>query len=108
MVKLFKKKDASERKTVLRRIRLTTKEDEEIKLAASIRQLCVSEYMRRTALGRKADIRYEVDTVLALSDLTRAIREIHAAYVAGGATPPEDEWRLIRSAAIAAMLRIDK
>lgn len=104
----FKKKDASERKTVLRRLRLTTKEDEEIKLAASIRQLGVSEYMRRTALGRKADIRYEVDTVIAISALMRTLRELHAAYTQGGATIPLEEWVLIREAAIAALLRAGK
>lgn len=108
MAELFKKKDASELRSVRHPILWTKKEYEEIKLAASIRQLDVSDFVRRSALGRKADIRYEVDTVLALSDLTRAIREIHAAYVEGGATPPVDEWRLIRKAAIAAMLRIGK
>ena len=104
----FKKKDASERKTVRRIIRLTTKEDEEIKLAASIRQLSVSEYIRRTALGRKADIRYEVEIVLAISTLMRTLRELHAAYTEGGATIPLEEWRLIREAAIAAMIRAGK
>lgn len=68
----------------------------------------VSDFMRRAALGRKADVDYETEIVLALSDITRVIRGFHAALVERGITPPEDELRPVILEARAAILRISK
>ena len=108
MTKLFQKKDASDLRSVKRLICLTEKEDEKIRHAASIRQMAISEFMRRAALGRKADVHYETEIVLALSDITRAIRGFHAALVERGITPPEEVLRPVILDARAAILRISK
>ncbi|MEB0082315.1 hypothetical protein QN379_09835 [Glaciimonas sp. Gout2] len=108
MTKLFKKKDPSELRSVARRIRLTEEEDKKIRHSASIRQMDISEFIRRAALGRKANVDYETEIVLALSDVTRVIRGLHAALVERGITPPEDEWRPVILDARAAILRISK
>ena len=107
MSKLFKKKLASEIKSVRFPIRMTENDRVEIGIAAAIRQLSVGEFMLRAALGRKADIRYEVEIILALRDATKSIRDLHAALVERGIVPPEDEWRPVIKEAIDAMLRID-
>jgi uncharacterized protein (DUF1778 family) len=106
--KLFQKKEPTELRSVRLPIRLTKAEDEKIRHAASIRQMAVSEFVRRAALGRKADVDYETEIVLALSGVTRSIRGLHAALVERGITPPESEWRPIMVEAMSAMLRISK
>ncbi|MCK4132587.1 hypothetical protein HFK86_09530 [Ralstonia pseudosolanacearum] len=49
----------------------------------------VSEFARRAALGRKADVDHQTEAVLALSAITREVRALHAAMVQHGVTPPE-------------------
>ncbi|AMR80271.1 hypothetical protein A2G96_09580 [Cupriavidus nantongensis] len=67
-----------------------------------------SEFIRRAALGRKADVDFETEIVLALSDITRAVRALHADMVERGITPPEAELLPLILEARAAMLRISK
>ena len=108
MGKLFTKKDAEEVRSKRRELRLTEKEDAQICHSASIRQMDVSEFIRRAALGRKADVSYETEIVLQLSDVVRAIRAIHKAMVEHKIVPPEHIWGPLMDSAEAAMLRISK
>ena len=52
MVKLFQKKDETSTRSVRRELRLTTEEDRQIREAAALRQLDVSDLIRRAALER--------------------------------------------------------
>jgi uncharacterized protein (DUF1778 family) len=108
MVKLFQKKDEASARSVRRELRLTQEEDQQIRDAASLRQLDISEYIRRAALGRKADVRIEVEAILMLIEVVKDIRELHAVVVATGALPPEAQWQPVIEQAVAAMLRIEK
>lgn len=108
MAKLFKKKDDAIKRTVRCELRLTTEEDQEIRNAAGIRQLDVSEFIRRAALGRKADVKIEVEIILALIDVVREIRQLREAVRATGVLPPEAQWQPVMDAAVAAMLRVEK
>ena len=105
---LFKKKDESHARSVRRELRLTREEDERIRDAAALRQLDVSEFIRRAALGRKADVRFEIDLTLVLMEVVKDIRQLHAAVVATGALPLEAQWQPVITEAVAAMLRIEK
>ena len=108
MSTLFKKKDEADARSVRRELRLTRQEDQRIRDAAALRQLDVSEFIRRAALGRKADVRFEVDLILMLIEVVKSIRELHSAVVAPGALPPEPQWQPVITQAVAAMLRIEK
>lgn len=108
MAKLFQKKDESVVRSVRRELRLTREEDQQIRDAAALRQLDVSEFIRRAALGRKADVRIEVEIVLMLIEVVKDLRELHSAVVATGALPPEPQWQPVIDNAVAAMLRIEK
>ena len=67
----------------------------------------MAEFIRRAALGRKADVSYETKIVLQLSDAVRAIRAIHKAMVDMQIEPPDEIWAPIMDELLAAMLRID-
>ena len=108
MAKLFQKKDEFNTRSVRRELRLTREEDQQIRDAAGLRQLDVSEFVRRAALGRKADVRIEVEIVLMLIEVVKDLRELHAAVVATGTLPPEQQWQPVIDQAVAAMLRIEK
>lgn len=108
MAKLFQKKAPDELRTVRKEIKLTMAEATQIHHAASIRQLDDSEFMRRAALGRRADVDYETEIVLALIDLTRSVRELRKAYLERKEVFRDDDWRPIVAGATAAMLRITK
>ena len=108
MSKLFKKKEAEEIRSKRREIRLSETEDAQIVHSASVRQMDVSEFIRRAALSRKADVDYETEIVLQLSDVVRAIRVVHKAMVDHQLVPPESIWGPIMDKAEAAMLRISK
>ena len=64
MTALFKKKFEENLRSITRKVRMTKLEDMQIEAAAKIRQMDVSEFMRRTALGRRADVNYETETLL--------------------------------------------
>lgn len=108
MAKLFKKIDAESRRSVRRHIRLKIEEDQQIREAADVRQMDVSEFIRRAALGRRADVSYDKKIVLALSDVVRRLKELHAAVKATGHPPPEKDWLPVILDAREAMLRIEK
>lgn len=108
MSKLFKTKNADEKKTVRYPILLTEKEATTIRKSALIRNLSVAEFIRRAALGRKADIRYETEIVLALREVTQAIRKMHADFVEAKMLPVEfEEWRVVIKQATEAMGKVN-
>ncbi len=90
MKKFFKAKEPSELRSVRYPILLTQAEAVEIRRLAKIRELSVADFMRRAALGRRADVDYETEIVLALNNSTRAIRAFHKAMVEQGIPPMED------------------
>ena len=93
MAKLFKRKDTDELHSARVVIVMTAAEKAEIRHLAQIRQLDVSEFMRRSALGKRADINFDVECVIALMHVAKSIRALHAAVLEKGLMPPEDEWR---------------
>lgn len=108
MSKLFKLKPEAERRSKQLLVRVNEEELDKIQAAANIRQLDVAEFMRRAALGRKADVRYETENGLQLIDVVRAIRAIHKDMLDRQITPPDEIWLPIVEQAVAAMLRISK
>lgn len=108
MAKLFEKKAESETRTFRYPVMLNAKELEAIKQAALVRNMSVAEFMRRAALGRKADVRYETQIILELRNVAQEIRNLHASYFAHEFQPPEDVLLPVIKEATAAMLRISK
>lgn len=105
---LFKKKDEVERRAERVRAWVTADEKKKIEHAAAIRQMDVSEFVRRAALGRKADVDIETEIILKLSDIGRCIRAMHAAMIEHNIAPPEAELLTLIHAARAAIKRISK
>lgn len=103
---LFKKKDEAERRAERLRIWVTADEKKKIEHSAAIRQMDVSEFVRRAALGRKADVDHETEAVLALAAITREVRALHAAMVEHGVMPPEADLLPLILEARQAILRI--
>jgi uncharacterized protein (DUF1778 family) len=108
MSKLFKKLPTGEKKTIRYEIRLSMKEDEEIRTSALIRNLSVAEFMRRAAQGRRADISIDTEIILCLRNVVQSVRQLHAAYAAQGISIPREELGMLIDEALAAMLRICK
>jgi hypothetical protein len=108
MSRLFKKMPESERKTIRYEIRLSQKEDEDIRTSALIRNLSVAEFMRRAAQGRRADINFETEIVLSLRKVVQSIRRLHTTFVAQGIPIPKEELEVLLDEALSAMLRISK
>lgn len=105
---LFKPKPEEQRRSITRKVRLTQKEDETITEAAEIRRLDVSEFIRRAALGRKADVRYEYQIILELRAVVEALRAAHREFIARGMEPPKEAFSALIQEAIEAMRRISK
>lgn len=104
--KLFVTKAASDRHSCIHKFKVTADDDLEIRKAAAIRQLNLSEYLRRTALGRTANVDFETDIVIALSACVKTIRNYHAALIEHGHVPPDDVLRPVITKAGDAMDRI--
>ena len=93
MTKLFKKKPEEEKRSHRLFIMVTAMELSKIQYAASIRNLTVSEYMRRTALGRKTDIDYESKIIINLSRTIQELKNLHKFFRETG-VPPQEELML--------------
>lgn len=106
--KLFTKKSDDDRRTFRYEMRLNAAENAAIKHAASVRKLAVADYCRRTALARRADLRYEMETVLRLTQVIQAIRAMHVDLVLRGIEPTAEGFRPVIVDACDAMLRIQK
>ena len=108
MNKLFKTLPDNAVKTKTLHIRILVSDFEIITDLAKARNLSVCEYMRRTALERRTDVRYETQMVLALADVVEAFKILHTAVVEHGYLPINQEWDPVFDEAVAAMLRISK
>lgn len=100
--------DRSKIKSIVCRVPVTEDEAILIKDAANIRNLSVAEYFRRTALGRKADVKYETEIVTMLGTLVKTFREIHTVLVETNRPMDEYEFNKAVNEAKCAMLRITK
>lgn len=103
---LFKPVSDEDRKDVSILLRMCKSDAETIRHSASIRNMSVNEFIRRAALGRRADVNFETKIVVQLSDVCRAIREIHKGMLELGIAPPEEVWSPVMDEAMAAMLRV--
>lgn len=107
MAKLIKPVSDENRKSVAYQVRLNQAEAIAIRRSALMRNLSVAEFIRRAALGRKADVRYETEIVLALREVTQAIRKMHADFVEAKILPVEfEEWRVVIKQATEAMGKV--
>lgn len=97
---------AEARKNVSILVRMSRIEADEIKEMAKVRNLSVSEFMRRAAHGRRAESDYDTQIVLQLSKVVHAIRVIHKGMMELKMKPPEELWSPLIDEAIDAMLRI--
>lgn len=104
----FKSKPEEERRSETKLLRLTTHELQSIQKAADVRGLPFIEFVRRAALSRKADVRYEDQIILELRAVVQTFRVIHKEFVARGMAPPDEEFRTVIREAVEAMLRISK
>lgn len=68
-----------ERRTLRIPVLVSADEKAAIEQAAEIRELDTSDWMRRAALGRKADIRFDTKIVLTVSQLVQVIRDAREA-----------------------------
>lgn len=87
-------------------IRLTPSEAQKIRHAADIRCLDVSEFVRRAALGRKADVRIETKIILALHHVIQDIRAMRQTLSERGVPPPDELLLQVIHAAGAAIMSI--
>lgn len=86
--------------------RASKAEREKIRHLAAVRQMPLSEFLRRAALGRAAPVDIDTDLVVCLSDATRAIRQLHKAYLDIGYKPPEELLRPAMEEILIALHRI--
>ena len=107
MTKAFRKVEATKKRTINYMIRLTEEEAETIRTSALVRKLSVAEFMRRAALGRKADVNYETEivrmlnhSVTVMKDMTTVMRESKIAI-------PVTEMRELMSYMSEAIKKID-
>lgn len=108
MKKLFKPLPDAVRKNVVLHMRVSAGDFEIITAAAKARNLSVCDYIRRAALGRRTDIRYESKMVLALAAVVEAFQVLHTAVVEQGFLPINHEWDPVIDEAVATMQRISK
>ena len=87
---LFRPKPEQEKRKVQILVRCTQEEATQVRHGAAVRKMDVAEFVRRAALGRRADVDHQTEIVLALSSITREIRALHAAMVEHGVSPPEE------------------
>lgn len=69
-----------ERRTLRIPVLVNAHEKRQIEEAAQIRSLDTSEWVRRAALGRKADIRYDTQIVLSIAQLVQTIRTVNETF----------------------------
>jgi uncharacterized protein (DUF1778 family) len=108
MGKLFKKILASEKRNIRCEILLNEVEAKEIRNSAQIRNLSVADFMRRSAMGRRADVEFDKEIVLTLRKIVQLIRELYTTYIAAGVEFPKNELGSLIDEALVAMKRISK
>lgn len=106
MSKLCKPVPAQDRRTPFIKMRVSLAERLEIEEQARLRNLNVSEYLRRVALHRRADVQIETEMILELQKTVAAIRALHAGYLQQGLAPPENILGSVITNAIQAILNV--
>lgn len=102
----FKKRTDVEKRSARIPILFTKTEEEAVRQSAENRGLSVSDFIRRTALGRKADARYEPLVILELREVALAIHALHKEYLQHGFIPPEEVLEPVILEAVAAIKRV--
>ena len=102
----FKEKDPEKVKSKRIQIRVTESDEFLIQQAAMIRNLSVGEFCRRAALGRKADVKYDIQIVLTVLRVNQTLRDMYHKYLEVGLAPPEDLMAKMLLDGIDAMKRI--
>ena len=97
----FKRKEVTA--TGIIKFRVTREDEREIQSRAGKASLTVSDYVRRCAIGRRVDTRYDVDAILALREIVSEIRALRAD---SRTALPDDEVRAALQSAVAAMERV--
>lgn len=105
---LFKQKPLSEKRRIRYEIMLSAVEAEEIRTSARIRNLSVADFMRRAAMGRRADVQFDKEIVLTLREVVQLIRQLCTTYIAAGVEVPKIEFGMLIDEALVAMKRISK
>lgn len=95
MSKFFKKTPAGEGKTARLEMRMSERDADAIRALAFIRCLSVSDFIRRAALGRRADVNIEVEIILSLRKVVQSIQILHTTFVDQGFPPPRDELGIV-------------
>lgn len=106
MTKLFKKMPIEARKISRFEIRLTVIDAATISASAEARNLSMSDFMRRAALGRRADVHFETEIVVSLREVVQSIQAMHAVFVRQGIPPPETKISELLDIARDAMLQL--
>lgn len=108
---LFKKKNLEDMRNCRLPILFTKSELEQVSNSAEIRNLDKSEFVRRAALGRKADVKFDQKIVLTLHQLVQEIRKLYQVCENNNAGLPPDTREPLRQLIIDAgnaMQRISK
>lgn len=108
MKKLFVRKSDDEKRTKRTPILWTDNEHLKVTNSAKIRNLEFSEFVRRASLGRKADVDFDTQTVLALHHVVQEIRRFRKDFLGIGLAPPDKELLLVLDQAGEAFSRIQK
>lgn len=117
--KPFKAVPTELKRTLRIPVRVNAEEKAQLDHAAQIRNLDTSDWLRRAGLGRKADVRYDTQIVLAITQSVQAIRTTGLDILSLAPTLANepasaklhqllDEMRQAVVEAKAALLRIDK
>lgn len=108
MSKLCKPVADEDRRDPIMRFRVNAAERKEIEQQAAIRGLDLSKYVRRCLLHRRADVRIEIDMILAVRDVVAEIKALHKAYLAAGHPPPEKQLGQVLQHAIRAIQNLER
>ncbi|HEY0843416.1 hypothetical protein [Methylotenera sp.] len=108
MTKLFVKKTSEETFSEKVLVKFTPSGMRNLKKQAAARLLDVSEFIRRAVEGRRADVRYEVNVIIEVGKLIRAVNLLRKDLFEMGLIDDEAKWAEVRNEAIKAMLRIEK
>lgn len=107
MAKLFQKIDDGTGKSLIFPIRISEDEKAEIIRQASIRSLTASEYVRRAVFHRRADVKIELEMILAVMSAVAELRTLHATFQTKGVAPPE-EMRIVLESCEKAIIHLAK
>lgn len=98
MSTFFQKIDATKRKVVEIKFKVSQEEKELIDAAAFSRNIGRSEFLRRVSLAKRVDTRYENQVVLELRILAQLLHQIHEIHQISSAVHvvwDEEKWQFL-------------